>query len=209
MVHTDGPLFLERSKSLAPTVRHRLFGVAAAAFAQQGYERASLNAILAAAGMAKSTFFYYFLDKEDLFASVLEAAFARVATVAGLFTLPDDATRFWQEATAIIERWGIAAAAEPGFVGLLRAFQPMRRTASPRLMRVMDKARGVYRALLTRGIEFGVVRSDLGVDTMIALTDAIDLVLDDEFHRDPAPDDATLKAHRSRVIDIVHRLIRP
>ena len=198
----------QRAHSLDPAVCQRLLTVAAKAFAQQGYERASLNAILATAGIGKSTFFYYFLDKEDLFASVLEAAIARVAAVAGPLAPPADPSHFWQEATAIIERWGLAAAAEPGFVGLLRAFQPMRRHASPRLLRVMDEARGVYRALLVRGVELGLVRGDIDVDTLVALADAIDLVLDDEFHRNPAPDRAAVDAHRSRVIDIVQRLVR-
>ncbi len=44
---------------------------------------------------------------------------------------------------------------------------------------------------------------------MMALTEAIDLVLDDEFHRNPAPDAAALEAHRIRAIDIFQRLIRP
>ena len=73
----------------------------------------------------------------------------------------------------------------------------------------MDAAHHLYRSLLCRGVELGVVRCDLGVDTMMALTDAIDLVLDDEFHRNPAPDTAALEAHRIRAIDIFQRLIRP
>ncbi len=73
----------DRSDRFNPVVRDRLFAAATAAFVQHGYERASLNAILAAAGMGKSSFFYYFLDKEDLFASTLEAALARIAEAAG------------------------------------------------------------------------------------------------------------------------------
>lgn len=207
MVHKINSL--ERAHRLDPAVRDRLFGIAADAFSRHGYERASLNAILTAAGIGKSSFFYYFLDKEDLFAAVLEAKVARVAAAAGQTTLPDDPTQFWREAIAIIARWGAAADAEPGFIELLRALQPIRRTAGPRLSRAMDAAHHLYRSLLCRGVELGVVRCDLGVDTMMALTDAIDLVLDDEFHRNPAPDTAALEAHRIRAIDIFQRLIRP
>ena len=66
---------------LDPAVRDRLFSVATEAFVRDGYERASLNAILAEAGVGKSTFFYYFVDKEDLFASLIEAAVARIASL--------------------------------------------------------------------------------------------------------------------------------
>lgn len=199
---------MESARHLDPVVRDRLFAIATDAFAQHGYG-ASLNAILAAAGMGKSSFFYYFTDKEDLFAAVLEAALARVAAAAGSPTLPSNAKRFWPEAIAIIAQWGAAADAEPGFIGLLRAFQPVRRTAGPRLSRAMDAAWQLYRSLLCRGVELGVVRHDLSVDTMMALTEAIDLVMDDEFHRQPAPDSAALDAHRTRVIDVIQRLIRP
>src|SRR6266508_6182347 len=124
-----------RRHRLDPAVRDRLFSVATEAFVRDGYERASLNAILAEAGVGKSTFFYYFVDKEDLFASVIEAAVARIAPAVGPFELPASPRRFWREGRAIMERWGYAAASEPGFLGLLRAMQPLRRTASSRLAR--------------------------------------------------------------------------
>ncbi len=196
-------------RALDLAIRDRLFVAATEAFAQQGYERASLNAILAAAGMGKSSFFYYFLDKEDLFASVLEAALMRIAKAAGPVALPTKPKHFWQAAAETIERWERAVDAEPGFVGLLHAWQPMRRTASPRLLHVMDEAQNAYRTLLIRGVELGQVRSDLSIETMMALIDAIDLVLDDDFHRNPPPDAAALENHRFRVMDLVRRAITP
>ncbi|MEJ0052365.1 MAG: helix-turn-helix domain-containing protein [Methylovirgula sp.] len=209
MVHTTGTSLQERARRLDSAVRDRLFGIATEAFVQHGYDGASLNAILAAAKMGKSSFFYYFLDKEDLFASVIEAAAARVGAAAGLHTLPAKPARFWPETLAILEHWGAAAEREPGFVGLLRALQPLRRTANPRLVHVFDDVHRIHRSLLQRGIELGVVRNDLGIDTLMALIDAVDLVLDDAFHRDPAPREDALAAHRQRVIDTIQRIVRP
>ena len=197
-----------RRQRLDSAVRDRLYSVATEAFVRGGYERASLNAILAAAGVGKSTFFYYFVDKEDLFASVIEAAVARIAAAVGPVELPKRPLRFWREARALIERWGQAAANERGFLGLLRAMQPLRRTASPRLAQVMSEVRLTYRALLTRGVKLGVVRNDIDVDTLIALADAIDIALDDQFHQNPDPDDDTLAAHRARVFDGIQRILR-
>ncbi len=198
----------DRSDRIDPVVRDRLFAAATAAFVQHGYERASLNAILAAAGMGKSSFFYYFLDKEDLFASTLEAALARVAEAAGPVAPPTSTAGYWEEVTAAVGRWGAAVDAEPGFVGLLRAFQRMRRAASPRLLRTMDEAQNFFRVLLVRGVELGVIRSDLSIETMMALIDAIDLVLDDEFHQNPDPDEDVIAAHRLRVFDVIQRILR-
>ncbi len=198
----------DRADRINSVARDRLFAAATAAFVQHGYERASLNAILAAAGMGKSSFFYYFLDKEDLFASVLEAALARIAEAAGPVAPPTSPARYWEEVAAVVGRWGAAVDSEPGFVGLLRAFQPMRRAASPRLLRTMDETQNFLRVLLTSGVELGVIRNDLSIETMMALIDTIDLVLDDEFHRNPAPDAADVKAHRLRMMDLVQRMIR-
>jgi AcrR family transcriptional regulator len=189
-------------------IRQRLFKAATRAFVRDGFEGASLNVILAGAKIGKSSFFYYFLDKEDLFASILEAAVARVADAAGPWDLPDSATDYWQSAAAVLERWSAAASAEPGFVDLLRALQPLRRTASPRLNHVLDAVQKGCRSLLTRGVKLGVVRDDISVDTMMALIEVIDLVLNDELFRSPKPNKASIDVHRSRVTDIVQRIIR-
>src|SRR5262249_38106548 len=154
----------------------QLFRVATKAFVSEGYERASLNAILAESGVGKSTFFYYFLDKEDLFASVIESAVARMIEAVGPIDLPESPRTFWRETRAVIERWGTAAASESEFPALLRAMQPLRR-ASPRLARVMNEVRAAYRALLLRGVKLGVIRKDISVDTLIVLIDAVDLSL--------------------------------
>ncbi len=72
----------------------------------------------------------------------------------------------------------------------------------------MDEAQNFFRVLLVRGVELGVIRSDLSIETMMALIDAIDLVLDDEFHQNPDPDEDVIAAHRFRVFDVIQRILR-
>src|SRR5215469_15411243 len=50
--------------------RERLLNAAAQEFAAHGYEGASLNHILETAQIGKSSAYYYFSDKADLFATV-------------------------------------------------------------------------------------------------------------------------------------------
>ena len=52
--------------------RERLFTVAAQEFAAHGFEAASLNRILEEAHIGKSSAYYYFEDKADLFRTVVE-----------------------------------------------------------------------------------------------------------------------------------------
>lgn len=54
-----------------PDKRWRLVNSAAAAFSRQGFERAGVDEIAAAADVAKGTVYLYFHDKADLFLAVL------------------------------------------------------------------------------------------------------------------------------------------
>lgn len=54
-----------------------LFAAAIDEFAVQGYEAASLNVILAAAGMSKGQFYYHFDGKEGLYFALIDALIAR------------------------------------------------------------------------------------------------------------------------------------
>ena len=51
--------------------KKRLFESAAEEFADKGYDGASLNRILKQSGMGKSSLYYYFDDKADLFTTLI------------------------------------------------------------------------------------------------------------------------------------------
>ena len=62
--------------------RERLLTVAAREFGMHGYEAASLNRILDEAGIGKSSAYYYFEDKADLFGAVVEYSVERLGLAA-------------------------------------------------------------------------------------------------------------------------------
>lgn len=192
---------------LDPVVRERLFSVAREAFARHGYDKASLNAILAAAGLGKSSFFYYFHDKEDLFATLVEDAIQRLFSAAGPLSLPETAVDFWPTLHALAHRWVELSAADAGLVGLMRALQPLRRRPTPRLSGALEQVRGLYRPILTRGVALGVVRDDLDVELMVRLVEAVDVVLDDDYLRAATFEVGELHRHSERMMDIVRRIV--
>jgi AcrR family transcriptional regulator len=73
-----------------------LLDVAMQHFAQYGFETASLNEILADAKLSEGAYYYYFDDKGDLFATVIERELARLLAPAPFASLtnvtPDN---FW------------------------------------------------------------------------------------------------------------------
>ena len=65
-----------RFENLEPDKQQRLIDSAAEEFAAKGYDAASLNRILELAGMSKSSLYYYFDDKADLFTTLVDRSLA-------------------------------------------------------------------------------------------------------------------------------------
>ena len=164
---------LPRFWNLPVESRERLLAVAARHFAE-GFDRASLNEILAEAGLGKSSYYYYFLDKEDLFATVLEAS---LGSLADQLPLLDPALDFWTAVAAAFDQW---AAASREVAALIRAAAALdeERRQKPRFAVVLSRSRDLYRAVITHGQGAGAVRDDLPVDALIRLVEAIDRALD-------------------------------
>jgi AcrR family transcriptional regulator len=59
--------------------RRRLLDAAAALLAERGYSGATVDGIVAAAGLSKGTFYWHFTSKEELFLSLLEERIDRPA----------------------------------------------------------------------------------------------------------------------------------
>src|SRR6478752_7800483 len=87
---------LDRFYHLPEDRRAQLLRVAAAEFAEKGFDGASLNAILASAGLSKGSYYYYFTDKEDLYAEALgNAVDALVKDLPALPSGPITRETFW------------------------------------------------------------------------------------------------------------------
>ena len=88
----------KRLDKLDPERQRVLFEAAAEEFAAKGFEAASLNRILEKSGMGKSSLYYYFDDKADLFTMLMERSLAVLFGQLGAFD-PDSLTAegFWSE----------------------------------------------------------------------------------------------------------------
>jgi len=188
-----------------------ILDAAAQEFAEHGYDGASLNGILVAAGLSKGAFYYYFDDKADLAATVLEREVRR-------FDLADlrevaSADEFWAEVirftrqqleqlrespqrTDVISRLGVAMARSPE---LLARFGPVIRELQETMV-----------GFWTRGQELGAVRRDLPVALLIALAQACKTTLTGALL--PAERGATvdeLEEFARIHIDMVRRITEP
>src|SRR5215208_340877 len=84
---------IERGKA----TRERLIEAGRAQFGAAGYDRASLDAILAAAGVKRGALYHHFESKQELFDAVLDREIAqiaaRIAKAAGAATDPVESLR--------------------------------------------------------------------------------------------------------------------
>jgi len=79
--------------------RDRLFQTAAEELATQGYDGASLNRIIERAGIGKSSLYYYFDDKRDLFGQLIQSVFDHfVRDIGGFDYRTLTAETYWPEA---------------------------------------------------------------------------------------------------------------
>jgi AcrR family transcriptional regulator len=201
---------LARFAKLEPAKRDRLLEVAAAEFARCGYADASLNDILAASGLGKSSYYYYFADKHDLFATVIDGVYRALEDAVSPANLDvETADEFW----AAIERqyldWLKAVMQMPHAAGVLRAVQVFR-TAGTTGPAIASRMSALLRASIVQGRARGFVRKDLEVEVLVAIVEGADAALDAALYsQDAQPSPARLRAHVRLALDTARRLLGP
>ncbi len=150
--------------------REHLIRVAAEEFAGHGYEGASVNRIAEEAGMSKGSLYYYFEDKADLYATVVERATARMIELAGGFSMERlTPSSFWPTIETLMRESTHYLEDNPWYMRLLRSFYRLRGGPADRggTDRVFDVVREWIGRILARGQELGTVRTDLPLEFQV------------------------------------------
>ncbi|WP_394831388.1 TetR/AcrR family transcriptional regulator [Pendulispora rubella] len=200
----------QRFLNLPQETRETLLRVATKQFAERGFDGASLNEILAAAGLSKGSYYYCFEDKEDLFATVLESA---AETLFSRIPVPDFAkvsrARFWPSVEKFLQQW-MEGTDTPTELLQISAHIGDTQRRNPRLLALQQRARAYYRSIIDGGQALGCVRSDLSADDLVTLLEASDQAFDTIIasrRTNVTQDDLT--AHVKLVFDTYRRLLVP
>jgi len=160
-----------------PPQRYRqLLATAASEFAAHGFEQASLNAVIRACGISKSSFYHYFGSKEVLFDRVVEEASAALARD---LNAPDPETLagpdFWDRVEAFLIDALAATAKQDWYTDLGRIFYlpDLSTERSATLQRVMAGAADWVGRVLAAGRNCGAVRDDLPASLQAELVFAV------------------------------------
>jgi AcrR family transcriptional regulator len=194
-----------------PEVRQTVLDAAVAEFGEHGYAGASLNRILLAAGLSKGAFYYYFDDKADLAAAVLERELARWQ-IRDL-KLGTTASEFWTE----LERyfWHSldqlrAAPASRELITRLGAAINQDPELRERLGPLMAETQCHLGAVWERGQQVGAVRDDLPAATLIALAQAAKSTLSAAMlPADRGASDDELATFTRAYLDLLRRMCEP
>jgi AcrR family transcriptional regulator len=162
--------------------RERLLQIAAQEFAARGYEGASLNRILEEAQLGKSSAYYYFEDKADLFCTVVDFS------VRTLHLQPEDediqpltVETFWPAFAAAHDQPLQLVKEYPALFGAARAVdrltaESLRHESLAQLSHYTQEGMG---GMITRGQELGLIRTDMPHSLLFTWFRAIDGATDD------------------------------
>jgi AcrR family transcriptional regulator len=198
----------QRFLNMPAKARNRLLELALKEFAERGIEQASLNDILASSGISKGSYYYYFDDKEDLYATAIENA---VDSMLSRLPLPAfenlRAEEFWPEVERTVGQWiEMYDSWTPLFRASLYLNETRRR--SPRFAPVLAKAHALWRTLIEAGQRLGCVRTDVPNELLVRLVEANDLALDTMFiAAHTRLTRASFERHVRLVIDTFKRLL--
>jgi AcrR family transcriptional regulator len=202
-----------RLQRLDPALREHLLALAAREMARSGYEGASLNRIIAEAGLSKGVFYYYFDDKADLAATVFERALEQAIGSLERLEPPAGDFDFWAHLTALA-RTGAAELARDAEraevlsrVGAAILRDPaLAARVAPFIARAMRLSARFWR----RGQKLGAVRTDLPPELLADLVRRIKEGLAGALlPADRAPRAAELQRFLRLHLDLVRRLASP
>ena len=204
----------QRFGKLPAEKREKILEAAGREFAEQGYDGASMNRLLRAAGVSKGAAYYYFDDKADLFLAVLEHHWDRIARSAILDFDAHDAEGFWGALGAVYRALLDMCVERPWLLGLARSvwsLSPEMRS-DDRLGRVLEGVREWFASVLGKGRAVGAIRTDLPDDLIISLLMAVDSAngtwLLEHWVGFEDPEREALD-FRLRTLDMVRRMFAP
>ena len=169
--------------------RAELLAAGIKVFAERGYHRARLDDIAAAAGTTKGALYWHFADKEDFLAAMLEKLIEHWnKEQAERIPMQGDALDFLLSSLA---RFAERLLRIPWLERLISTVSLDAETISPRIVKLVRKAREPNRCLAARiiryGQETGVFRRDLDADKTGTAIAALRTGLAISWYIDPDP----------------------
>ncbi|NHZ71922.1 MAG: TetR family transcriptional regulator [Aquificales bacterium] len=165
-----------RFEKLPSEKREHILETAAKEFAAHGYEGASLNQILAKAGISKGAAYYYFDNKADLYVTTVTRYAIELIDSLDINLEGVTAVSFWPTLQNLYEQQFTQFAERPWVFGVVKSNGPidMEALANTQLGDYAQDVEGMLESILRQGMALGVVRTDLPDDLLFSLVVTLD-----------------------------------
>lgn len=193
--------------------RERLLTIAAREFATNGFEAASLNHILEAARIGKSSAYYYFEDKADLFATVAAWCVDQLRLAQPAQELDElTAEAFWPAMTSARTESLLLARQQPWLFGAARAVLHLTPESLQQesLANLAAALMSGMSSLIARGQHLELIRTDLPAGLLQAWFKAIDGASDDWLLSHLGElDEETIRLVAEQTVAAIQRMLAP
>jgi AcrR family transcriptional regulator len=194
----SGVVARRRFDQLPEQRKEKILRVAAEEFARAGFHGTSYNQLLERLELGKSSAYYYFEDKRDLFLTAVERCYRTFFESVSRLERPEDDASFW----AFVERASLLGYEfmldDPTAALLVQCVQRelplLGELGSEKLLGSMV---GFYASMVEEGQRLGAVRTDLPFDLLVALVRDTTITFDrwfvvarDDRARPPSPAEA-------------------
>lgn len=163
---------LPRFEKLSAERRTKLIAAAAEEFATNGFQRAALSSIARRSDMGKASVYYYFADKADLYATVLDEAWRRLSTASRYDLESVRAEDFWSAFEATVRDNLALCQREPWLLAAAKLLNHA--SLAPSNDGVQDeyfaRRRTWEEAFIRRGQALGAIRSDVPAELLAAVS---------------------------------------
>ncbi len=166
---------------MRPERRTRLFRAACDEFARHGFSQASLNRIIGAVGMSKSSFYHYFRDKADLFRQTLSDALAPVVALQRRIDIDAlERDNLWPTVEAALTDGFQVVQSHPEIITAGRMFYRSRedREGAALTAEFLGATSDWITRLIHRGQRLGMFRDDLPEELLLDLLMAMGVSMD-------------------------------
>lgn len=138
-------------------------------FTEKGFEAASLNRIIAKAGLSKGAMYYYFDDKIDLYITVIRDAHKDIGSVIGSLGPVQNVEQFWSEVALLMERVVHFSSKNSAAIELGKTLINQQLMEHPEIKKLMSEMFEYTSDVLRIGQQVKAVRDDLPFELLVNL----------------------------------------
>lgn len=205
-----------RFEQLPQERQDAILRVAAEEFAQSGFHGTSYNQLLERLQIGKSSAYYYFDDKRDLFLAAVQRSYARFFAAIQGVERPESVSGFWRFVEVSSERGYVFMLEDPTAANLMLCIQREQQLLSELGSgELLESINAFYDDMVRLGQALGAVRSDVPQNLLVALVRDMTMTFDRWFigaravsGQSDAHDVTPVSAART-FTEIVQRLCQP